>query len=151
MYMQLPLYPKNAKSPENILNICWIIRLCCCLKYAAQTHTIVWNQMKDTRIKWLLNTPKDSRCNCVVQTQYLSFKPLSSDKSPLRFDFGLCSCDVWPRGIKSSLIRLVNPLPGVLFGVCHLLHNSKMRNMHIYQNKGQMQWILGKIYNLNNI
>lgn len=37
---------------------------------------------------------KDSRCNCVVQTQYLSFKPLSSDKSPLRFDFGLCSCDV---------------------------------------------------------
>lgn len=37
---------------------------------------------------------KDSRCNCVVQTQYLSFKPLSSDKSPLGFDFGLCSCDV---------------------------------------------------------
>lgn len=94
---------------------------------------------------------KDSRCNCVVQTQYLSFKPLSSDKSPLRFDFGLCSCDVWPRGIKSCLIRLVNPLPGVLFGVSHLLHNSKMRNMHVYQNKGQMQWILGKIYNLNNI
>lgn len=26
-----------------------------------------------------------------------------------------------------------------------------MRNMHIYQNKGQMQWILGKIYNLNYI
>lgn len=24
-----------------------------------------------------------------------------------------------------------------------LLHDSKMRNMHIYQKKGQMQWILG--------
>lgn len=46
-------------------------------------------------------------------------------------------------GEKAMPYKFGQHITGSLVLSLSLLHNSKMRNMHIYQKKGQMQWILG--------